>query len=133
LTAFFYFYYSRTMEIKAAIQSLSALAHEHRLQVFRLLVKHAPTGLPAGQVATEIAIPNNTLSTHLGLMTRAGLLEAHRDGRRIIYRASFDGMRSLLRFVLEDCCQAGTGATEQALQQVGAISPPKSKTQAQHS
>ncbi len=119
------------MEIKEAIQSFAALAHEHRLQAFRLLVKHAPAGLPAGQIASEIAIPNNTLSSHLGLMTRAGLLEAQRDGRRIIYRASFDGMRTLLRFVLEDCCQAGSGATEQALRQVGDVTSSKPTTQVQ--
>ncbi|MEM6819009.1 MAG: metalloregulator ArsR/SmtB family transcription factor [Pseudomonadota bacterium] len=106
------------MEIKEAIQAFSALAHEHRLQVFRLLVKHAPDGLPAGQIAAEIAIPNNTLSTHLGLLTRAGLLRSHRDGRRVIYQANFDGMKDLLWFVLADCCQASEPVTEQALQQV---------------
>ena len=88
----------------SALAALAALGQLTRLAVFRLLVRHAPDGLPAGAIAASLGGPHNTLSTHLAILTRAGLAHATRDGRSIIYRADLDGVRSLVSFLLADCC-----------------------------
>jgi len=93
------------MNNRTAILALSALAQEHRLRVFRLLVKHAPEGLAAGEVAARIGIAPSALSFHLAHLERAGLLRAKRDKRNIIYRVDTEGMRRLLAFLSEDCCR----------------------------
>jgi DNA-binding transcriptional ArsR family regulator len=93
------------MEINQATAMLSALAQVSRMSAFRLLVKVGSQGLPAGDIAEALAIPHNTLSTHLAILSRAGLLRWRRDGRSVIYRVDFDGTRALLGFLLEDCCQ----------------------------
>jgi ArsR family transcriptional regulator len=92
------------MDSDAAIQALAALAQGTRLDVFRLLVKHEPEGLPAGEIARQIAVPHNTMSAHLAALTRAGLIEGERQSRSIIYRANLDAIRRLVTFLLEDCC-----------------------------
>jgi ArsR family transcriptional regulator len=92
------------MESKQAISSLSALAHEGRLAAFRLLVKAGPDGLPAGDIAHRLKVPPSSLSTSLTLLSNAGLVTAQRDGRSIIYRANYEGMSGLIRFLIADCC-----------------------------
>ncbi|WOJ88710.1 helix-turn-helix transcriptional regulator [Methylocapsa polymorpha] len=92
------------MDSDAAIQALAALAQGTRLDVFRLLVKHEPDGLPAGEIARQIAVPHNTMSAHLAALTRAGLIEGGRQSRSIIYRANLGAVRRLVTFLLEDCC-----------------------------
>jgi len=87
-----------------AISALSALAQPTRLAIFRLLIKHEPVGITAGVIADTIGAPHNTLSSHLGILVRAGLLRASREGRTIIYRSDVDGMQSLLSFLVNDCC-----------------------------
>ncbi len=84
--------------------ALSALAHEHRLRVFRLLVRHSPRGLAAGDIAAHMQLPPSSLSFHLGHLERAGLIASRRERRHIIYTANLDGMRRLLSFLTEDCC-----------------------------
>lgn len=93
------------MDINQATAALSALAQESRLEAFRLLVRAGSPGLPAGDIAQALAIPHNTLSTHLAILTRAGLLSSRREGRSIIYSVDFEGTRALLGFLIEDCCQ----------------------------
>lgn len=93
------------MEMFTATRALGALAQETRLAAFRLLVRCGAEGLPAGEIARALDIPHNTLSTHLGILTGAGLVVSRREGRSIIYRADFIGMRQLLAFLMEDCCQ----------------------------
>lgn len=93
------------MDIKQATHALSALAQESRLSIFRLLVRAGSPGLPAGGIAEALTIRHNTLSTHLAILTRAGLLRSRREGRRVIYSVDFDGTRALLGFLIEDCCQ----------------------------
>jgi len=93
------------MEIKETLAALSALAHEQRLATFRLLVRAGPDGLPAGDIAAAVGTPASTMSAHLAQLERAGLLTARRDSRHIIYAAHFDGIRGLLAFLMEDCCQ----------------------------
>lgn len=92
------------METTAAVESLSALAHEGRLGVFRLLVTAGPAGLAAGEIARRIGTPPNTLSANLSLLAQAGLVRSRRDGRSIIYSARFDRMGELMAFLAEDCC-----------------------------
>ena len=88
----------------SAVESLSALAHGGRLTVFRLLVTAGPEGLAAGEIARRVGMPPNTLSSHLALLTHAGLAQSRRDGRSIIYAARFDRMGELMAFLAEDCC-----------------------------
>ena len=80
------------------------MSQDMRLDVFRLLVRTGPGGLCAGEIAERLAVRQNTLSTNLGVLTRAGLLVSAREGRSIRYFADLDGMRRLLGFLLEDCC-----------------------------
>ncbi|WP_158810905.1 helix-turn-helix transcriptional regulator [Beijerinckia sp. L45] len=93
------------MDKEITILALAALAQATRLDVFRLLVRHEPQGLPAGDIARELAVPHNTMSTHLAILTRAGLIEAERHSRSIIYRAQLDQLRELTLFLVKDCCQ----------------------------
>ncbi|HEY3892966.1 MAG TPA: metalloregulator ArsR/SmtB family transcription factor [Bradyrhizobium sp.] len=87
-----------------AISALAALAQPTRLAIFRLLVKHEPIGVTAGVIAETIGAPHNTLSTHLAILVRAGLLRSSREGRTIIYRSDVEGMRSVIAFLVNDCC-----------------------------
>ena len=88
----------------AAVESLSALAHEGRLKVFRMLVTAGPDGLAAGEIARRLGTPPNTLSANLSLLAHAGLAQSRREGRSIIYSARFDRMGELMAFLAEDCC-----------------------------
>jgi DNA-binding transcriptional ArsR family regulator len=92
------------MQLPVAVEALSALAHGGRLAVFRLLVRAGPEGLPAGEIAREIGVLPNTLSSNLTILGNAGLVRSHRAGRSIIYTADYDRMRSLLGFLMDDCC-----------------------------
>jgi ArsR family transcriptional regulator len=87
-----------------AISALAALAQPTRLAIFRLLIKHEPVGITAGVIADIVGAPHNTLSSHLAILVRAGLLRSSREGRTIIYRSDVDGMRSVIAFLVNDCC-----------------------------
>jgi DNA-binding transcriptional ArsR family regulator len=87
-----------------AVSVLAALAQPTRLEIFRLLLKHEPVGITAGVIADTIGAPHNTISTHLAILVRAGLLRSAREGRTIIYRADIEGMRGLVGFLVHDCC-----------------------------
>jgi len=92
------------MDIDQALPAFAALSQPTRLDVFRLLVAHEPEGMPAGEVARRLDVPHNTLSTHLAILTRAGLISAERQSRLIIYRAQLGAVRDLASFILKDCC-----------------------------
>lgn len=92
------------MDINEATSTLSALAQPTRLQAFRLLVAHEPAGLPAGEIARELGIPQNTSSTHLAILVSSGLACSQRNGRSIAYRANLDRFRELTLYLLKDCC-----------------------------
>jgi ArsR family transcriptional regulator len=92
------------MENPAAVIALSALAHQGRLDVFRLLVRAGPDGLAAGEIARATGSLANTLSANLNILAAAGLVAPRRDGRSIIYTAGYGQMRELLAFLMEDCC-----------------------------
>jgi len=92
------------MDNESTIAALAALAQGTRLEVFRLLVKHEPVGLPAGELAREMATPHNTMSAHLAVLARAGLVRGERHSRSIIYRADLDRLREVMLFLVKDCC-----------------------------
>ena len=92
------------MESESAILALAALAQPTRLEVFRLLVRHEPEGRPAGAIAEAVGVPANTLSSHLAVLARAGLVRSERRSRSIIYRAALEGLRAVVLFLLKDCC-----------------------------
>ncbi|WGF86773.1 ArsR/SmtB family transcription factor [Marinivivus vitaminiproducens] len=93
------------MESKLAVGALSALAHDGRLAVFRLLVQAGHDGLPAGAIARRLDVPANTLSANLTVLAHAGLVASRRDGRSIIYTARYERMSDLLVYLVADCCQ----------------------------
>ena len=93
------------MKERNAVALLAALAHEHRLRIFRLLVKRGPSGMPAGEIAERVGISATNTSFHLKELDRAGLLRSTRQGRYVRYAIDVDGMRKLLTYLTEDCCQ----------------------------
>ena len=92
------------MESTDALAVFSALSQPTRLAVFRLLMEHEPAGLPAGDVAQALDVPQNTMSSHLAILSRAGLVAAERAGRTIRYRAELDRVREIASFLVQDCC-----------------------------
>lgn len=92
------------MKNQATITALAALAQTTRLDVFRLLVRHEPEGLPAGELARELATPHNTMSSHLAILVRAGLVSGERHSRSIVYRADLDRLREVMTYLVKDCC-----------------------------
>ena len=92
------------MDMDSALVALSALAHEGRLNAFRLLVQAGVEGLAAGEIARSLEVPPNTLSSNLSILANAGLVERRRDGRSIVYRARYDAMTGLLEHLMQDCC-----------------------------
>ncbi len=93
------------MEHQSAVEALSALAHESRLAVFRLLIPEGPDGLAAGVIGKRLGIPANALSFHLTRLRYAGLVTVRRNGQRMIYAAAYDGMQRLMAFLTEICCR----------------------------
>jgi DNA-binding transcriptional ArsR family regulator len=92
------------METKQAVRALSALAHDTRLGIFRLLVQAGPQGMPAGQIGEKLDLPPATLSFHLAGLTRAGLAQSRPEGRFVFYSADFQAMNALVGFLSENCC-----------------------------
>ena len=92
------------MEKTEALDAFSALSQQTRLEVFQLLVRKEPDGLPAGDIADALGVPQNTLSTHLAILTRAGLTVSERQSRSIIYRAATGRVRELTHFLVAQCC-----------------------------
>lgn len=106
------------MEMKPAVAALSALAHEQRIEVFRLLVKAGPPGMIAGDIAAALDIRANTLSNNLNILSAAGMIRSLREGRTIRYFADMEGMRSLLAFLMQDCCGGNPGACQPVIDQI---------------
>lgn len=92
------------MKTEQAITALSALAQATRLDTFRMLVRHEPEGVAAGELARTIGVPQNTMSAHLAILSRAGLVAGERHSRTIIYRADIAAFQALTLFMIQDCC-----------------------------
>ena len=102
------------MKIDSAVAALGALAQEHRLALFRLLVQAGEEGMSAGAIAEELRVPNSSLSFHLAQLRGAGLITQERQHRSLIYRANYPAMNGLLDYLTENCC-AGADCSPAAI------------------
>src|SRR5688500_16103806 len=99
------------MKSAAAIAALGALAHEHRLAIFRLLVEHGPDALPARVIAANVGLVPSSLTFHLQHLTRSGLLAQRRQSRQLFYAADFAAMNALVGYLTDNCCTASGACT----------------------
>jgi len=100
----------RAMNPTKTVQALAALAHEHRLAIYRMLVARGPNGLAAGVIAERLGILPSSLTFHLQHLLRAGLVTQRRMSRQLIYAADFTVMNALVGFLTENCCGRGQSA-----------------------
>ena len=107
-----------TDEQQSAVAALAALGQSTRLALFQTLVKAGADGLSAGAIADKLGVKQNTLSSHLSSLERAGMIAHRRIGRSLIYRPSFFGMRSLLKFLVQECCDNHPAVTKPLLAQL---------------
>ena len=92
-----------------AVRALASLAHEDRLRAFKLLMRHVPEGLRAGDISRKLKIPPSSLSFHLGILKQAGLVRSRREQRSIVYSAVLGRTQAMLVFLVNDCCQGHPG------------------------
>ena len=118
------------MDSTTVILCLAALAQPTRLDVFRTLVAHEPDGVPAGNLARAAAVPHNTMSGHLNILSRAGLVRSERRSRSIIYRADLDRFRAVASFLLKDCCRGHPQVCAPLLDELIPCCAPKEKARA---
>ena len=93
------------MKKTLALEAFGALSQETRLDIFRRLIREFPDSMAAGDLAKDLSVPPSTLSTHLAILSRAGLVKAERQGRTILYAADTEGARALLTYLIKDCCR----------------------------
>jgi ArsR family transcriptional regulator, arsenate/arsenite/antimonite-responsive transcriptional repressor len=117
------------MESEPVILALSALAQSTRLDVFRLLVKHEPDGLAAGDIAKALAVPHNTMSSHLAILSRANLVSSERDSRSIVYRANLPTLEAVAVFLMKDCCGGKPDLCASLIESLKPCCSPKGKSQ----
>src|SRR5215218_6871409 len=125
-----YIHKSGYMESEQAILALAALAQSTRLDVFRLLAKHEPVGLAAGDIAKALAVPQNTMSSHLAILSRAGLVTAQRFSRSIVYRADLKDFQAVVLFMLRDCCDGRPEICAPVVESLKSCCVPKTKGKA---
>jgi DNA-binding transcriptional ArsR family regulator len=100
------------MDTDQAIQALGALAHSHRLTIYRLLVERGPEGLAAGAIGEGVGLAPSSLTFHLQNLQRSGLLVQRRESRNLIYSVDFEAMNALVGYLTENCCIGNSCATE---------------------
>jgi ArsR family transcriptional regulator, arsenate/arsenite/antimonite-responsive transcriptional repressor len=115
------------MENERAILALAALAQPTRLQAFRILVKHEPDGIAAGDLARLLEVPQNTLSSHLSILSRADLVTAQRHSRSIVYRANLAEFQKVALFLVQDCCGGRPEVCAPLLESLAPCCPPKTR------
>lgn len=115
------------MENEPAILAMAALAQSTRLAAFKILVNHEPDGLPAGDLARVLEVPQNTLSAHLSVLSRADLVTSERRSRTIVYRANLQTFQSVALFLLQDCCGGRPDICAPVLNSLKICDTPKSK------
>jgi ArsR family transcriptional regulator len=118
------------MESENVILALAALAQSTRLDVFRLLVKHEPEGLAAGDIARVLAVPQNTMSSHLSILSRAGLVSTQRFSRSIVYRADLTRFQAVMLFMSQDCCGGRPEICAPLIERLTPCCPPSRKKRA---
>lgn len=106
------------MDKKSALDAFSALSQETRLDAFRMLVRAGSDGIPAGEIAERLDTMQNTMSSHLKILDHAGLVRSERQGRNIRYFASFVGIRDLLAFLMEDCCNGNPALCQPVIEAI---------------
>jgi ArsR family transcriptional regulator, arsenate/arsenite/antimonite-responsive transcriptional repressor len=100
------------MDTDQAVQALGALAHEHRLAIYRLLVERGPAGLSAGAIGEDVGLAPSSLTFHLQNLQRSGLLIQRRESRNLMYSVDFDAMNALVGYLTENCCSGSSCGTE---------------------
>lgn len=115
------------METEQAAMALAALSQSTRLEAFRALVRHEPDGLAAGDLARLLEVPQNTLSAHLSVLSRAGLVTSERHSRSIVYRASLIEFQKVALFLLHDCCGGRPEVCASVIESLKPCCPPKRK------
>ena len=115
------------MENEEAVLALAALAQPTRLEAFRTLVRHEPEGLAAGDLARLLEVPQNTLSAHLAILTRARLVSSERHSRSSVYRANLGEFRDVTLFLLRDCCGGRPEVCDPVVETLQACCSPKRK------
>jgi ArsR family transcriptional regulator len=118
------------MDSTRAIAVLTALAQPTRLKVFRRLIKAYPDRIAAGAIARACKVPHNTMSAHLAVLTRAGLVAARREGRMMFYGADLDCFRALVGFLMRDCCNGRAEICAPLLAELTCCAPVKTTEQA---
>lgn len=116
------------METNSVITSFAALSQQTRLEAFRLLVRHEPDGLPAGEIARQLSVPHNTMSAHLSVLARAGWVVSQRQSRSIIYRADLLHMKETIQFLVRDCCAGHPEVCEPLMDALGQCHPENKET-----
>ena len=115
------------MKAENAVAALGAIAHDHRLAVYRMLVKRGPAGIPAGEIAARLELPPSSLTFHLQQLQRAGLVTQRRLGRQLIYAVDYAAMNGLVAYLTENCC-GGVACTPAC--EPGAIKMPRGRKSA---
>ncbi len=115
------------MENETTLLALAALAQQTRLQAFKVLVQHEPDGAAAGDLARLLEVPQNTLSSHLSVLTRANLVLSERHSRSIVYRANLPALQEMILFLLQDCCGGRPEVCAPLLESLAPCCPPKTK------
>lgn len=115
------------MKDLVAITMLGALAQEHRIRMFRLLVKTGPSGMPSSEIADHAGISTTSASFHLKELEHAGLITATRQGRFIRYAVHVEAMRKLLTYLTEDCCQGQPELCGTSISRASTLCRPKGK------
>jgi ArsR family transcriptional regulator, arsenate/arsenite/antimonite-responsive transcriptional repressor len=113
------------MDTEDAITGLAALAQGTRLEAFRLLVQREPDGIPAGELARMLGVPQNTLSAHLSVLARAELVHSQRHSRSIVYHADLTRLREVVLFLLKDCCNGRAEICAPIVADLTPCCPPK--------
>lgn len=120
------------MDELTAIGALTALAQPTRLKVFRRLLNACPDEIAAGEIARACRVPHNTMSTHLAILTRAGLVAVRREGRMMHYCADLDGFRSLIGFLMRDCCNGRAEICAPLVAELTRCAPARKKREKVH-
>ena len=113
------------MDNTEAIAALAALAQSTRLDAFRLLVAREPEGVPAGELARLVEVPQNTMSAHLAVLSRARLIVGERHSRSIVYRADLDRFREVALYLIKDCCGGRADLCAPLIADLTPCRPPK--------
>lgn len=115
------------MDTNHAVAALGALAHEYRLQIYRLLVEQGPDGLSAGAIGEAVGLAPSSLTFHLQNLHRAGLIVQRRESRSLLYSVDFDAMDSLVGYLTENCCQGSGSSCATECKPIAAPKPARAK------